>query len=453
MFLNKNFFAVYEIEHQQCSHWEYRSIKLKQWKSHVEPTHTVDTISSEIDSKSWTPNKSLHISYVESIANNNLQLGEKTYDELRDIELNVNTFLKMLNYSAASLEAIQLYVCNQFHKNESDFFYSIIFDKFRYKLKGPLDIENILNILTENSKQVKDLTIQFVDKYCTAMESFVKSREGLESLQLLSCNIDANFIFDKMQSGLKKFSLVYGKFNAKNPDTDLDQLESLNLNSDSGHMDKLTCLETLQYLKLELCFLSNSDFQFLNRCKQLKSVTLDHCYGTEDNKIIEGFLKLPAIEKFVLIRTYFQTMSPCSTLKILHLEPTQWHIDEKVLTQIFEQMPNLRYLKVLQSTEYTNYFTDQIYKLMKSVLSNSDLTFVMYRKTYDNFTEGDIIVVEKDPSKLDRVSFDFESTFFLDFFPNYDVFEPFQAALEKDGLNYDIKCLIHSKYDYTKMDL
>lgn len=450
MFLNKNFFAVYEIEHQQCSHGEYRSLKLEQWKSHAEYTHTIDMICSEIDSKSWTPNRALHLSYVECIANNKLDIGEKKYDELRDIELDVNTFLKMLTYSAGSLEVIELYVSNKNHNNRSDFFYSIMFDEFRYKLKATLDIEHVFNILAEHSKHVKDLAIQFVDEYFATMESFVKSRERLESLRLFGCNIDLNFIFGNLKSGLKKFSLDYGKFkaeNEKNADAVLNQLESLNLNSNN-----FACLETLQSLRLKLCFLSDSDFQFLIRCKHLKSVTLDHCYGTEDNRIIHGFLSLPAIEKFVLTRTYFVAFSPCNTLKVLHLEPTQWHIDEKVLTQIFEQMPNLRYLKVLQSTECTAYFTDQVYKLMKSVLSNSDLTFVMYRKTYDNYTDGDVIVVEKDPSKVDCVNFDFESTFFLDFFPNYDVFESFKEALQRDGLNYHIKCIIHHKYDYKQMD-
>lgn len=453
MFHNEELIAVYKNEHQQCSHQEYLSIFLKQWPSHAEFSHTMDMICCEIDSKKWTPNKRFHLAHVEHIANNRLCIGEKKYDALADIELDVGTFLKMLDYSAASLEVIKLYVANKNHTNKSDFFYSIIFDEFRYKLKEPLDIGNILNVLTENSKQIKDLTIQIVEEYKNSMESFVKSRERLESLTLYGCNIDVNFIFDEnMQSALKNFTLVHGKCNAENPETTLDQLESLNLNSDSDHTDNLACLESLQYLKLELCFLSDYDFQFLNRCKQLKSVTLDYCYDTQDNRIIQGFLDLPAIEKLVFLRTYFLALSPCSTMKVLHLEPTLIYINPMILPQIFDQMPNLRYLKVVQSTEHISYFTDEVYKLMKSVLSNSDLTFVMYRKTFDNNQAGDVIVVEKDPSKVDSVDFDFESTFFLNFYPNHDVFEHFKEALQNDGLDYHIKFLTYHKYKYEVPD-
>lgn len=454
MFANKEFFAVYECEHQQCLHKEYRSIRLKQWPSHAESALTIDLIGSEIDAKAWSLNKSLHISYVERIANNNLEIGEKKYDALADIELNVSTFQKMLDYSAASLEVVELFLPNKNHTIKTDHFYSVIFDEFRFKLKGSLDIEYILNVLMENSKQIKKLSIQIVDEKYAMMDSFIKSRERLESLKLYGCNVDVNFIFDNsMKSALKDFSLDYGKFNAKTPASNSNQLESLNLNSGIDDLGQWVCLESLQKLTLKLCFLSGADFQFLKWCKQLKSVTLDHCYDAEDNKIIGGFLDLPAIVKFVLVRTFFQALSPCSTLKVLHLKPTDWHLHNEVMTQVFEQMPNLRYLKVLQSTQYTEYFTIQTYNLMKSVLANSDLTFVMYRKTYDNYREGDIVVVEKDPSKQDSVDFEFEKTFFLDFFPNYDVFGPFQEALQKDGLDYHIKFLTYNKYHYEEVNI
>lgn len=477
MSCNKKFFAMSMKVDQHFTGWADKSRKLEQWSSHAESTHTIDMICSNIDSKSWTPNKSLHISYVKCIANNGFMIEAKKYDELEDIELNVHAFLKMLNYSAASFEVIELYPFN--NHNASDFFYSIIFDEFRYKLKGPLDVETIFHMLAENSKKINTLTIDIVDEYCVVMESLVRSSEQLESLVLLDCNIGVNFTFDNMPTTLKHLSLIYGELNEKNLNTNFSQLESLNLslfnfkdlsfinsaknlvnlkiagrNTNRVTMGELTCLETLQHLSLGYCAVSDSDFQFLNKCRQLKSVTLDENEIVDDadeivdDTIVHSFLNLPAIQKLVLSRFYFKTLSPCSTLKILHLTPIEWNIDESVLTQIFTIMPSLRYLKVEQDTEETDDFTDQTYKLMKSVLSNSELTFVMYRRTSNNYGAGDIIVVQKDPSKLDCNNFDFESTFFLDFFPNHDVFEPFQAALEADELNYHIKCIDRNCYNY-----
>ena len=138
-----NFCAMYTKEDQHYTGWADKSRKLGQWSSYAEPTHSNDKICSEIDSKSWTPNKSFHISYVKCIANNGFMVGSQKYDALEDVEINANTLLKMLNYSAASLEVIELFVFND-NSNAPDFFYSIIFDKFRYKLKDSLDIESIL---------------------------------------------------------------------------------------------------------------------------------------------------------------------------------------------------------------------------------------------------------------------------------------------------------------------
>lgn len=469
MSCNKKLFAWYMKEDQHNTGWADKSRKLGQWSSHAESTHTIDMICSKIDSSSWTPNKSLHISFVKCIANNGFMVGKKNYDELGDIELNVYTFMKMLSYSAASIEVIELYLFN--NQSASDFFYSIIFDEYRYKLKAPLDVKNILRILIENSKHIKDLTFDIVDEYCVAIASLVQSSEDLKSLTLLDFNIGSNFTLDHMPSTLKHLSLIYGELNVQNFNINLNQLESLNLsllnfkdlsfmNSAKNlvnlrivsrdmigiNMNEWTCLETLEHLILEYCAACDSDFQFLNRCKQLKSVTLNAIEETEDDRFINGFLNLPAIEKLVLIRCYFKTLSQCNTLKWLHLEPVEWNIDEDFLTEVFTIMPNLRYLKVSQDTEETDEFTDQVYKLMKSVLLNSDLTFAMYRRTLNNYTNGEIVVVEKDPAKIDCNNFDFESTFFLDFFPNHDVFEPFKEALEEDHLNYHIRCVDRNSY-------
>lgn len=87
---------------------------------------------------------------------------------------------------------------------------------------------------------------------------------------------------------------------------------------------------------------------------------------------------------------------------------------------------------------------------MESVLSNSDLTFVMYRKTFNNYGHGEIIVVDKDPSKMYCDRFEFESTFFLDFFPNVDVYDIFKAALEREEEWYHIRCLKRKMYTYIK---
>lgn len=468
-------FAMYLKEDQHYTGWADKSRKLMQKPSHADTTHTIHHIRSEIDSKSWTPNTSLHISYVKCIANNGYMVEAKKYDELDDVELNVATFMDMLNYSVASLEVIEIYIFNNNHKRVSEFFYSIIFDKFRYKLKGPIDINHILKILVEKSKQVKELTIDFVDEYSATMESLVQSSKQLESITLLDPIISDTFTFDHMPSTLKHLSLVHGELKVKNFNTSFSELRNFNLflpkfqdlsflrsaknlenvkitgrDMNGFNLSELTCFETLQRLSLECCSLSDASFQFLDKCSQLKSVSLDAIDGT---RIVRDVLDLPAIQKLVLSRHYDLALSPCNTLKILHLEPIEWNIDEEVLIHIFEQMPNLRYLKVSQDTEETKYFTAQTYKLMKSVLSNSDLTFIMYRRTLNNYGAGDVIVVQRGPSKLHSVNFEFESTFFLDFFPNFDVYEPFKTALGTDGLNYHIKCLARDEYNYIQMDI